>query len=563
MSILNYQLVKVSSFLSADTYSIPQYQRGYSWEEAQLEDFWVDLTQLFNGNEQEEHFLGQIVVHNEKEERRKYIIDGQQRISTSVILLDVIRTRFDRFLKETGSEDARNNSDDINANYIGRITETKENHKLIMGGLDHEFFFENIQKREPIKYTDSKFDKKNLNISNFNIFYASKYFDGKIQEFLTGPGIEEQIKKLEDLYLCFTERFKVMSVETDDINEAYIIFETLNARGKELETSDLLKNHVLRTAKHDMNNATRKWNKIIENLDDNDLSRFIRYYWNSKHEFIREKDLYKALRKDADTPKKVEILLDNLIALSELYVALFVPEDNKFFESLELNERISEINKLKATSFYPIVFSLQAEEYSESDIHCILKYIESLIVRNFVVAGKTANKYEVEFAKIAYNISEEVLKGKNQIIEKISSLIISDDSFVNNFEIFSSKSTNVIRYLLRKINNHSNKEMRIIDDARTVHVEHILPKKIKIGQWNEFRENEHSEYLWRLGNLTLLGQEYNIKASNKEFLEKKEMYNKSSIVITKDLLTAESWNKEEISKRQKEFAKLAVDIWGK
>ncbi|WP_270231306.1 DUF262 domain-containing protein [Lactococcus formosensis] len=563
MSILNYQLVKVSSFLSADTYSIPQYQRGYSWEEAQLEDFWVDLIQLFDGDDQEEHFLGQVVVHNDKEERRKYIIDGQQRISTSVILLDVIRTRFDGLLMVTGSEDARNNADDINANYIGRITETKDNHKLLMGDLDHEFFFENIQKREPIKYTDSKFDKKKLNASNFNIFYASKYFDGKVYDFLSGLGVEEQISKLEELYLCFTDRFKVMSVETDDINEAYIIFETLNARGKELETSDLLKNHVLRTARHDMNIATSKWNKIIENLNDNDLSKFIRYYWNSKYDFIREKDLYKALRKNADTPKKVEILLDNLIALSELYVALIVPDDNKFFDTLELNERISEINKLKATSFYPIVFALQSEEYSESDINCILKYIESLIVRNFVVAGKTANKYEIEFAKIAYNISEEVLKGKDQIIEKISSLIISDDSFINNFEIFSSKSSNVIRYLLRKINNYSNQEMRIIDDARTVHVEHILPKKIKSGEWNEFKENDHSEYLWRLGNLTLLGQEYNIKAKNKEFLEKKKMYSKSSIIITKNLINIENWTKEEISKRQKEFSKIAIDIWKK
>lgn len=563
MSILNYQLVKVSSFLSADTYSIPQYQRGYSWEEAQLEDFWMDLIQLFDGDDQEEHFLGQVVVHNDKEERRKYIIDGQQRISTSVILLDVIRTRFDGLLMVTGSEDARNNADDINANYIGRITETKDNHKLLMGDLDHEFFFENIQKREPIKYTDSKFDKKKLNASNFNIFYASKYFDGKVSDFLSGLGVEEQISKLEELYLCFTDRFKVMSVETDDINEAYIIFETLNARGKELETSDLLKNHVLRTARHDMNIATSKWNKIIENLNDNDLSKFIRYYWNSKYDFIREKDLYKALRKNADTPKKVEILLDNLIALSELYVALIVPDDNKFFDALELNERISEINKLKATSFYPIVFALQSEEYSESDINCILKYIESLIVRNFVVAGKTANKYEIEFAKIAYNISEEVLKGKDQIIEKISSLIISDDSFINNFEIFSSKSSNVIRYLLRKINNYSNQEMRIIDDARTVHVEHILPKKIKSGEWNEFKENDHSEYLWRLGNLTLLGQEYNIKAKNKEFLEKKKMYSKSSIIITKNLINIENWTKEEISKRQKGFSKIAIDIWKK
>ncbi|ELS0448351.1 DUF1524 domain-containing protein, partial [Enterococcus faecalis] len=282
-----------------------------------------------------------------------------------------------------------------------------------------------------------------------------------------------------------------------------------------------------------------------------------------KNEFIREKDLYKALRKDADTPKKIEVLLNDLVSLSELYVALLEPDDNKFFNSLELNERISEINKLKATSFFPIVLSLQAEKYSEEDINEILKSIESLIVRNFVVAGKTANKYEVEFAKIAHQISEEILKGKEVISEKINGLMISDDLFVNNFQIFSSKTNNVIRYLLRKINNYNTQEVRIIDDAKTVHVEHILPKKIKEGQWCDFTEDEHNEYLWRLGNLTLLGQEYNIKAKNKTFNEKKEMYEKSSIDITKDLLVNDHWTIEEISNRQKQFAEIAIDIWKK
>ncbi|MDV7769733.1 DUF262 domain-containing HNH endonuclease family protein [Enterococcus faecalis] len=563
MSILNYQLVKISSFLSAEIYQIPQYQRGYSWEESQLEDFWMDLIQLFNGNRQEEHFLGQIVVHNDKEESKKYIIDGQQRISTSVIFLDVLRTKFDELVEETSNEDARNNADDINANYIGRITETKKNQRLLMGDLDQQFFFDNIQKRGPIDYSDKIFDKKDLISSNFNIIYASKYFHIKLKDFLCGYDKKDQIENLEKLYLCFIERFKVMSVETDDINEAYIIFETLNARGKELETADLLKNHVLRTSKHNMDSATKQWNKIIDNLDGNDLSRFIRYYWNSKNEFIREKDLYKALRKDADTPKKIEVLLNDLVSLSELYVALLEPDDNKFFNSLELNERISEINKLKATSFFPIVLSLQAEKYSEEDINEILKSIESLIVRNFVVAGKTANKYEVEFAKIAHQISEEILKGKEVISEKINGLMISDDLFVNNFQIFSSKTNNVIRYLLRKINNYNTQEVRIIDDAKTVHVEHILPKKIKEGQWCDFTEDEHNEYLWRLGNLTLLGQEYNIKAKNKTFNEKKEMYEKSSIDITKDLLVNDHWTIEEISNRQKQFAEIAIDIWKK
>ena len=68
-----------------------------------------------------------------------------------------------------------------------------------------------------------------------------------------------------------------MTVETDDINEAYIIFESLNARGKALETADLLKNHILRMAQNDLPSATETWNTIIDNLDNIDPTKFIRY----------------------------------------------------------------------------------------------------------------------------------------------------------------------------------------------------------------------------------------------------------------------------------------------
>ena len=81
-----------------------------------------------------------------------------------------------------------------------------------------------------------------------------------------------------------------MTVETDDINEAYIIFESLNARGKALETADLLKNHILRKAQNDLSSATETWNTIIDNLDNIDPTKFIRYYWNSTKKFAREKD---------------------------------------------------------------------------------------------------------------------------------------------------------------------------------------------------------------------------------------------------------------------------------
>ena len=562
MSILNFKLDKIGTFLNTEKYYIPQYQRGYSWESSQIDDFWEDLQQLFNGSNQGEHFFGQIVVHNDKEENKRFIIDGQQRVSTSVIFLDVLRTKFDElFNEDPNNEDARNDADDINSQYIGRISETRSEEKLILSDANKDFFHNSIQKRGALDYTDEDLSKKKLGQSNYNILYASKFFNEKITKLLHDSS--DPYITLQSIFKTFVDKFKVMSVETDDINEAYIIFETLNARGKDLETSDLLKNHIIRTSKHNMEKTTKQWNKMIENLSDNDPTKFIRYYWNSKKEFIREKDLYKALRKETDTPKKVKDLLDDLVSLSELYVALLSPTDNKYFESKSLNERIYEVNKINATSFFPIIFALKKTNFPESDIDIILEKIECLIVRNIVVSGKTANKYEVIFSKIALDISEQVLVSKEEIVSQINHHIISDEEFSNNFKLFKTKKTSVIRYILKRLNNYHSTETTIKDDTSIVHIEHILPKSPKKNEWTSFSDDDHTEFLWRLGNLSLLGHEFNNRAKNKEFQKKKEMYSQSDIKITKDLLDYTEWTIDSIIDRQNKFANIATDIWKK
>lgn len=280
MGIINSNLTKLGSFLGNEKLYIPEYQRGYSWEEAQLDDFWQDLEQIYQENIYDEHFFGQVVIHKNKEDGKRYIIDGQQRISTTVIFLDILRTKFKEIADSTNNNDANDDSEDINAKYIGRISESKREQYLSMGGVDKDFFFEYIQTRGVIDYTDKKFDKKKLKPSNYNIFYASKFFNGKINEFLE-KNKSNQYKALNKLYQALINQFILMTVETDDINEAYIIFESLNARGKALETADLLKNHILRMAQNDLSSATETWNTIIDNLDNIDPTKFIRYYWNS------------------------------------------------------------------------------------------------------------------------------------------------------------------------------------------------------------------------------------------------------------------------------------------
>lgn len=576
MGIINSNLIKLGSFLGNEKLYIPEYQRGYSWEETQLDDFWIDLTQLYQENNRDEHFFGQVVIHKNTEDKKRYIIDGQQRISTSVILLDVLRTAFQNIATTTPNNDANDANDDaedINSKYIGRISERKKEHYLIMGGVDKNFFFENIQKRGPINYADKQFEKKKLTPSNYNILYASKFFYNKVNEFT----LEHEANKyteLNKLYQCLMNQFVLMTVETDDINEAYIIFESLNARGKALETADLLKNHILRIAQSDLSSATEKWNTIINNLDNVDPTKFIRYYWNSRERFTREKDLFKELRKNITEPANVNTLLDNLKILSKVCAAILHPDDNKHFDMAALNERLTEMRKLDASAYIPIIFALCLEKYSEEDINDILKAIETLVVRNFVVSGLVANKYELEFAQIAKSISDKnwTLTGesktahipnKEDILKKLYSLMVSDEVFINNFKEFNTKKTTVIRYLLRKINNYNIGETKIIDDANKVHVEHILPQRITNGEWINFNKDEHETYLWRLGNLTLLGQEYNNKAKNKEFDKKKKIYKESQIKITHDLITIKEWSTLTIEERQKRFADIALEIWSK
>lgn len=570
MGIINSNLTKLGSFLGNEKLYIPEYQRGYSWEETQLDDFWLDLEQIYEENTHDEHFLGQVVIHKNKEDGKRYIIDGQQRISTTIIFLDILRTKFKEIADTTNNNDANDDSEDINAKYIGRISESKREQYLSMGGIDKEFFFEYVQKRGAIDYSDKKFDKKKLKPSNYNIFYACKFFNGKVNEFLE-KNESNQYKALNKLYQALINQFILMTVETDDINEAYIIFESLNARGKALETADLLKNHILRVAQSDLSSATETWNTIIDNLDNIDPTKFIRYYWNSTKRFAREKDLFKELRTDIKTQSDVNTLLANLRFLSKVCAAILHPDDNKDFDLTELNERLIEMQKLDASSYIPIIFALRLQNYSEEDINEVLKAIETLVVRNFVVSGLVANKYELVFAQIAKSISDKTWPPnsegesskkptKDDILKKLYSLMVSDEEFINNFRIFNSKKNAVIRYLLRKINNFDINETKIVDDSNRVHVEHILPKKIN-DEWINFNDEDHETYLWRLGNLTLLGQEYNNRAKNKGFDKKKEIYKKSEIKMTRDLVSIDDWTTFTIVKRQEDFAEIALKIW--
>ncbi|EGT5618082.1 DUF262 domain-containing protein [Clostridium perfringens] len=552
MGMKNFSFRSIGSYLQENIYYIPDYQREYSWEkDSEVDDFWNDLESVIKEN-REQHFFGQIVIHNSIEEGKNYIIDGQQRTSTSVIFLSVLNQLFENLYNDFNYKSARNRSEDIRLKYIGRWSEEENELRLHLGKIDKEYFMKNIQIGSPI---EGKSDLK----SHTRIREAYEYFMDKLMKKLDSlDNIDEKYKVINKYYSKFIEVFKVMYVETDDINEAFIIFETLNARGKDLETADLLKNHLFRVSGKSIEQVKNDWQIMIDNLDRIDATKYIRHYWNSREEFVREKDLYKRIREKIKTPKKCEELIENLLELSEVYRALINANDETYFVNSELNSTLSNLKTIKASSFYPIILSMKNMKFSEEEIGRVAKAIESLVVRNCVIAGKVANKYEVIFAKIAHGIYEKEYTEIKEIIDIIKNNTINDEEFLSSFNAFNSKSKPVIRFILKNINNFIDKETEIINDNKKVHIEHIMP--IEKGEW-KISDELHQEYLWRLGNLTLLGKEYNRINSNKEFDEKKEMYNKSSILISKDITNYSKWDIDEIKNRQERLAVIALKIW--
>lgn len=552
LTIKKFNFYTVEQFLISEKFYIPDYQREYSWEEdEQIKDFWQDLVDLVE-NGRDSHFFGQVVIHDDHEDKKKYIIDGQQRSSTSIIFLSVIRQLFDDIYTRTNRDGARNKVEDIRLKIIGRWSEEENELQFHLGKIDNVFFRDFIQRGMPV--TEELTEPSHIRIKE-----AYDYLYEQLAKELINLDDNDKYNKLVEYYNGFKNKFSLMCVETDDMNEAFIIFETLNARGKELETSDLLKNHLFKTSDRLIDDVKSEWLKMQENADGIDLTRYFRTFWNSKFEFTREKELYKNLKGVVTTPTECLNFTQELVKSISVYKVLVDPINEMHFKDKLIEKHIENLKLLNASTYHPIVIAMANNSYDESEIKKVVEAIESFIVRNCVIAGKVANRYEILFAKLAKKISDSRMTF-NEIAQELKNDMLSDDEFENHFMVCSIKSAPVAKFILRKINDFQQNEIVVHPSNMKIHLEHIMPKKL--GNW-KVHEDIHQKYLHRIGNLTLLADEYNKSIKNKEFVEKKKVYEKSKIEMTKKLVSYNEWTSTRIDERQKELYKIAKQVWKK
>ncbi|NVP18173.1 DUF262 domain-containing protein [Candidatus Gracilibacteria bacterium] len=559
-NLLNTKTSNLSEILgNGKKYKVPEFQRDYSWSEENWQDLWEDINNIEVENT--DHYMGTIVLQNMQENDNYRVVDGQQRLTTmSIIILAIIG-----FLKELIEKniDVENNKERIDLllkGYIGTkdITSLFYTTKLELNKNNNNFY-----KTYLLEYTKPANTGK-LRDSEKLLYEAYIYFKKQISEKFQNDNGE----KVSDFFKnIISRRFIFIQIIVDDDISAYTVFETLNARGVELTTTDLLKNYLFSIVSSNGSNVNieieETWQHIVDLVGLKDFPNFLRYFINSKNQLVRHERLFKEVKKLVNSPSKVLELLRELEKTAYLYVAIKNPNDdfwNLHTNKKEIQKSLEELKLFGVTQPIPLLFAVYdklGDIFSD-----ILRYISIISFRYNVIGKLNPNELEKVYNKISQKIYSGELQTKQDIVNMFASIYVNDNDFENIFEnksISTKQGKKIIKYILIKIENYLSQSEYDFEETN-ITIEHILPENYTT-EWKDIFGNEIDNYIYKLGNYTLLKESENRGIGNKNYEEKVGIYKNSPYKITSDKINYDEWNSSTLSKRQKELAKLAKTIW--
>ena len=429
--------------------------------------------------------------------------------------------------------------------YLNPVTLISDN-KLKLNRNSDEYYRTNIVllKNLPLRNTNSS--EKQMR-DCFNWFYA------KIsKQFKTGKALAGFIDSLVDKLF-----FTVIEV-TNQIN-AFKVFETLNARGVQLSSSDLLKNYLFsvvdstRPHRSEIDELEILWSSIIGKLGNKKFEDYLRYFWNSYNRTVRKVHLFKTIKKSILSKQQAFNLIRQLRDNADLYMAIQEPE-SEFWTDLQVVRKA--LRELKLFNIKQ-THSLLIAAYRNLDNKRFLKLVKMCVIISFrynVIGGLNPNEQEDVYNKIAQKISST----KALHIEDLRPVYVLDNNFVHNFASKQFKNTTrnhkIVKYIYSKIEAYYyNNEISPESDLYSI--EHILPENSD-ESWGSFSNDEINRSIYRLGNLSLLEKKLNREAGSLSYSEKKKIFKKSNSNITNSIPEEfESWSEAKIAERQKNMAK--------
>lgn len=462
------------------TYNIPPFQRDYSWSEEHWQDLWDDILVAEKTNHP--HYMGSIVLQNTSQDDHFIVVDGQQRLTTLTLFALATIEVLEKLKKENiDFESNKSRIEEIERTYIGKKTIATLHYetKLKLNKNNNLFFQDNLLiRREPIAYSKLKDSEKLL-------FDGFKYFTKKILNKFNDNG-EKIASFLESVV---AKKMIFIQITVDNELDAYTVFETLNARGVELTTTDLLKNYLFalssnQTSESQMQILEEKWNKIVHNIGFKDFPVFLRYFLNSKQKIVRKEQLFKTIKITIKNTEGVFKLLTELEEKEVLYNAIKNPDDDFWNDNqykVSITKSLEELKLFGVSQPIPLLFSLY--QVLPHLFHIILGDIVNLSFRYNVIAKKNPNDLEVVYNALSQKIVRKEISKKKEIQIELNKVYVENDEFKSIFankEIpTGGRNKKIVKYILTKIENHLSNTDNQWNDANFT-IEHILPENYSV-----------------------------------------------------------------------------------
>ena len=536
------------------SYKVPVYQRDFAWTSEKVDILWDDLKNALE-NDRESYFLGAIVLSHTSSDNSLDIVDGQQRIIVISMILATIR---DEWKKENDDERAQ----DVSRDYLGKKDRRSGDitPKITLNETNDIVYQDNILNRKEI----STIELRQLPSTNKLLFEAHKNIEKKLSEWLSSQ--EDTESALIELEKYIDEKTNFIVIEVADDSDAFIIFETLNDRGLVLAVSDLVKNYLFSKAADKITRFKLMWNEITTLIGGSDnMTQFLRHFWLSEYDLVRERDLYRTLRSEINTHIKARKFLERLKKVASFYSALINP-DHGFWVGFTNEARyyIETLRLFKVTQFRPVALAIMEDNKPEL-VTKVFKMLMIISFRYTVISTLGTGNLEKIYSDTAIAIRKKNINTPTKIFNKLKKAYIDDDRFTTDFKQKKFTKSNISRYILAKINDciEGNLE-RSTNESNQNTLEHILPKRPNKSKWPNVipKGEEYSTYNDLIGNLTLLEKSRNKGIGNSSFIEKRDKaYKKSTLSLNKDISSKRAWTHIEIKERSSLLADKAKDIW--
>lgn len=534
-------------------YEIPKFQRDYTWEAEQWDDLWQDIKVLL-ADEEIEHYMGYLVLQTNNN-KNFHIIDGQQRLTTlSILILATLKCLDDLVANGTDAQNNHKRKENLQNSYIGYVDPVTliSNNKLKLNRNNDEYYKQHLVLLRDLPLRNTNASEKHLREC------FSWYYEKIKREFKSGEELAAFIDNIVDKLF-----FTVIEV-TDQLN-AFRVFETLNARGVQLSSSDLLKNYLFsvvdETRPHisEIEELENIWGRTVEQLGEQKFEDYLRYYWNSENKTANKKALFKTIKSSINSKEEVFKLIRNLRDTADIYIAIQNPEESFWQEQPEVREALKELKlfQIRQTN------SLLIAGYKNLDKLHFKKLVKICAIISFrynIIGGLNPNAQEDVYNTIALKITAD----KRFDVRDFLPIYVSNSNFENNFSTKEFKNTTrnhkIVKYMFSKIEEYKFRN-EISPESDLYTVEHILPESAD-DSWGDFNQEAIRRSVYRIGNLTLLEKKLNRVVGTLSYAEKIIYFHQSNSQITNKIAeNYDSWNEDKVSTRQKEFAKDAKSIW--